>query len=197
MEEFHKLKVSFSSSNEGHSSKHTIYCKKHAVRQSSKITPNLKTLFSLGWPPYCNPQDVESLFSRVGHVINVYLQTTPGPVDLTVDGRKNGSKFRVGYVVFAGENDLENALTLCHTPNPISCPLSLVGLSKWTHDYLAQRPSNSTLEEMAEEGVACYDRQQEAAELAKKMKAGIPDKDGWITVVRKTPRYKVSAITSG
>lgn len=80
MEEYSRLLVAFSSSGE-QSSTHSIYCKAHVVRQNSKVTPNLRTLFSLGWPPYCYPEDVESLFSRVGDVEKVYLQENPGSVD--------------------------------------------------------------------------------------------------------------------
>ena len=192
MEDFHRLLVSFTSSGRGHSSKHTIYCKKHDVRQSSTITPNLYTLFSLGWPPYCNPGHIEAIFSRVGHVKAVHLKVDPGPVDVPSDW-PDVSKFRVGYIVFGNENDVSKALKLCHNLDPISCSLSLIGVSKWTRDYLADRPSISSLEEMAEVGVACYDKQQIEAELAKKRKAGLPDEDGWITVTRKTPRYNVSA----
>ena len=188
MDEYQRLSIAFSS-NAGYSSTHIIYCKKHAVRQNSDLTPNLRTLFSLGWPPYCRPEDVESLFSRVGNVEKVFLQENPGSVDAQLS--QACMKFCVGYVVFTSESDLEDALKLCRSSDAIQCPLSRVGLSKWTHDYMEMRPKISLLEEMAEVGVACYDRQQEEAEMARKKKTGVPDEDGWITVTRKTPRLNV------
>ncbi len=184
------------SSAGGQSSTHTIYCKQHAVRQNSEVTPNLKTLFTLGWPPYCSPETVEALFSRVGTVKKVFLQENPGSVETKIQETRVAS-FSVGYVVFSSEKDLENALKLCHNSDPIPCTLSHCGLSRWTTEYMQDRLRVGLLEEMAEVGVACYDKQHEEAELARKKKAGVPDEDGWITVTRKTPRISVSMAQVG
>ena len=52
----------------GSSSVHTIFCQRHVVRQKQEQLPPALTLFSLGWPPYCNTQCLEELFSRAGQV---------------------------------------------------------------------------------------------------------------------------------
>lgn len=190
MDDYHRLSVIFSSAS-GRSSTHIIYCKQHSVRQNSEVTPNLKTLFTLGWPPYCYPETVEGLFSRAGTVKKVFLQENPGSVETKLQA-KQVAGFSVGYVVFTSEKDLDNALKLCHSSDPIPCALSRCGLAKWSSEYMQDRLRVGLLEEMAEVGVACYDKQREEAELARKKKAGVPDEDGWITVTRKTPRISVS-----
>ena len=69
-----ELKIKFSTSR-GSSSQHTIYCKRHSVRQPSARIPNQRTLFTTGWPPYCGRDSIQELFSRlVGQVEGVYLQ---------------------------------------------------------------------------------------------------------------------------
>ena len=189
MEAYSRLHVSFSS-KASHSSVHTIYCKKHSVRQNSDVTPNLRTLFSLGWPPYCCPGDVESIFSRVGSIEKVFLMANPGSVDTKVVGTRVNT-FCVGYVVFRAESDLDLALKLSSNSEVIPCPLSQVGLSKWMSQYMEERPKLSLLEDMAEVGVSCYDRQQEKVKLSRK-RANVPDEDGWITVTKKNPKIDVS-----
>ena len=80
MDEFERLRVAFCSPS-GASSTHTIYCKTHRVRMNSDLTPNDRTLFTLGWPPYCSKSTIKELFSRAGHVTEVFLQASPGAVD--------------------------------------------------------------------------------------------------------------------
>ena len=193
MEGFRRLRVAFASKTG--ESVHCIYCKVHAVRKDAPVTPNDRTLFTLGWPPYSNSEAIEELFSRAGHVTAVYLQASPGPVDPTKKCEDVCQGFKVGYVVFASEKDVDSALRLCHAPIPISCSVSSIGLRKWSREYLLQRPTLASLEEGAEEGVALYDRQQEEAGKVR-LKVGQPDEDGWITVTRKTPRMVVRMVVS-
>jgi len=192
MDGFELLPVVFSPKDDGSSgvkSIHSVFCKKHHVRQSSETTPNGRTLFTLGWPPYTTSETVEELFSRAGHVSSVYLQEVPGPVDLSrnVDPKV----FKVGYVVFATESDADAALHLCHAQTSISCITPTVGLRKWSSDYMKGRPNVQLLEKAAEVGVALYDQQQEEA-AQEQERAGQPDEEGWIKVTRKTPRIVVS-----
>lgn len=44
-------------------------------------TPEHRTLFSLGWPPYCSSSEVEAVFSRVGYVTSTYMQNSAGPIN--------------------------------------------------------------------------------------------------------------------
>lgn len=193
MEGFQCLPLVFSStSGKSSKSKHAIYCKKHVVRQNAQATPNKRTLFTLGWPPYSKGEAIEELFSRAGHVTAVYLQPSPGPVDLSRDAENCGG-FKVGYVVFASESDVDSALRLCHTPVPISCVVPAVGLRKWSREYLLRRRARTLLERDAEVGVALYDHQREEAEKVR-AKAGKPDEEGWITITRKTRRIVVSHV---
>lgn len=191
MNEFQQLSVAFSISERGIHSKHRIFCKKHSVRQNSQVTPNDKTLFTLGWPPYATEEAIKEMFSRAGHVTAVYFRASPGPV--TSSNINGVSGFKVGYVVFSMETEVDAALRLCHAPVSISCLVSSdsVGVSKWVWQYLRGRPSADSLEKEAEAGVALYDRQQEEA-LEARLKAGLPDDEGWITVTRKTTRLPVS-----
>ena len=43
-----------------------------------EATPPGLTLFSVGWPPYCEAGDVEELFSRAGTVTSAIFQERPG-----------------------------------------------------------------------------------------------------------------------
>ena len=89
MDDFSTLRVELTTAN-GASSTHTVYCKLHQVRQNSELTPNGRTLFTLGWPPYCDKTVIEELFSRVGRVTETYLQSSPGPVSVkTTDDPPN------------------------------------------------------------------------------------------------------------
>ncbi len=195
MDGFRRLLVAFSSSSSSLPSSslrstHTIYCKKHEVRKDSTLTPNNKTIFSLGWPPYCNKEDIANLFSRVGHVVNVYLLSSPGTVD-EYTCRSDSQGFKVSYIVFSTEDEAESALKLCLTPDPILCPINLVGVRKWAREYDLLHPSMEALEMDAEMGVALYDQQQKEAELVRS-RLNKADEDGWITITRKTPRGMVS-----
>ena len=96
MDGFGTLQVEFTSPS-GSSSTHSIYCKLHRVRQSSDLTPNDRTLFTLGWPPYCDKNTIDELFSRVGRVEETYLQSSPGPVNAKTDN--DTSKRPVGFQV--------------------------------------------------------------------------------------------------
>ena len=193
MDGLKQLLVSFSSPGD-HTSTHTIYCKRHSVSRVSEITPNNRTLFTLGWPPYCDEECIRDFFSRVGHVTDVYLQTNPG----TVEDKDNNSMkshqylgFKISYIVFSTEEDLLAALKLCSVGTAIPCNTStFVGVVKWCRHYTQQRPSVSLLEERAEMGVSLYDQKQEAAAAARK-RVGQPDEDGWITITRKTHKYMV------
>lgn len=79
MEGFSALSVVFTSLG-GHCSTHTIYCKAHSLKKTSERTPNGRTLFTLGWPPYVHKHCLEELFSRAGHVTDVVVQLRGGPV---------------------------------------------------------------------------------------------------------------------
>lgn len=197
MEDFQVLSVIFSTEKtSGDASPlHRLFCKKHAVRQNSQLTPNDRTLFTLGWPPYTTTQAVEELFSRAGHVTSVYLQSSPGPVD-PKNSNSDAKGFKVGYVVFSRSSEVTAALCLCSTDHsslstPISCTVPATGVQKWAREYLLSRPTAASLEKAAEVGVALYDRQQEEAAQARE-RAGQPDEEGWVTVTRKTPRPVVS-----
>ena len=193
MDGFQELLVMFKSPGRIHTSRHTIFCKKHTVRINSNLTPNNKTLFTLGWPPYCSKEAIEDLFSRAGHVNSVYLCMNPGQVEKSEDMREYCG-FHVAYVVFSTESEAMSALNLCLTSEPIPCHTSCVGLSKWSREYMLGHPSVTSLEAAVEEGVALYDRRREEA-IQKQKKAGEPDEDGWITVTRKTPKIIVSSRT--
>lgn len=103
--DFAPLRVSFCS-HSGVNSTHTVHYKTHRVRVNSELTPNDRTLFSLGWPPYCSKSAIKELFSRAGHVAEVYLQTSPGAVednernDALLQGQPKG--FQVMYKLVHG-----------------------------------------------------------------------------------------------
>lgn len=128
MEGFSCLGARFSTAGDS-STVHTIYCRPHHVRQNSAVTPNGRTLFTLGWPPYASADDVREMFATVGHVSHVYLQCQPGPVEK--EEAKDVKGFQTGYVVFAGEEGVTAALDLCSVEEPVTCAVENVSLRKW------------------------------------------------------------------
>ena len=190
MEEFARLQVRFSITG-GTSSVHTVYCKRHSVRQSAALTPNDLTLFTLGWPPYCTSTCVQELFSRVGDVRRIYLQPRPGPAK-----EEQGRGFRVGYIVLSSSEEVTSALNLCSANEPIPCNVhGLVSLSKWCVEYAAVRTNLKNLEAGVEAQIQAYDSRKEE-EGAKRKQAGEPDKEGWITVTRRRPQTQVNYTTT-
>lgn len=91
MEQYRTLRVEFGCPG-GAAATHSIYCKIHHVRQNSDITPNGRTLFTIGWPPYANKESIKELYSRVGQVENAYLQSNPGAVDVCTKADQSAHK---------------------------------------------------------------------------------------------------------
>ena len=181
-----ELSVRFCSPS-GNSSTHIIYCKKHSLRQQSSNTPNGRTLFTVGWPPYCGNEEIREIFSRVGVVEKVYLQHNPGIVEEEAE-QEIGSIIKrrdFGYIVFKNEEGVSRALSLC-SKMVLSCAINNTGLSLWCREYMKAHPCESTLESTAQEGVVSYDMWAEE-ERKRKKRLSEPDEEGWITVTKKTP----------
>ncbi len=79
MEEFSAFSVKFTSP--GSHCSHNIFYKAHSLKKTSERTPNGRTLFTLGWPPFVRKHCIEKIFARVGHVTDVILQLRGGSVE--------------------------------------------------------------------------------------------------------------------
>ena len=183
MNGFARLPVCFTSSR-GVQSTHTIFCKRHAVRQTSEKTPNGLTLFTLGWPPYVNSEMVQDIFSRVGQVRVVYMCDRPG--HLEGDEGSASRRGAVGYVVFSSEDEVECALKMCEVSEPVACACmeGSCGVQKWCAEYVLERRSLSSLESLVEQAVKRYELNKQVAK-DNRAKTGEPDDEGWVTVTRK------------
>ena len=171
----------------GSTSTHVIYCKKHSLRQQSSKTPNDRTLFTVGWPPYCSQEEIKETFSRtVGEVERVFLREKPGNVDETQDrdDMKTFKRRDFGYIVFRTVEDLTRAISLCQSKTAVSCPITNVGLHAWQNEYELQRPSIAILEAKAEKEVEKYDLWTNKEKRRKKL-VSEPDEEGWVTVTKK------------
>ena len=183
MNDFERLPVCFTSRG-GAQSTHTIFCKRHAVRQTSEKTPNGLTLFTLGWPPYCLSGMVQDIFSRVGQVSAVYMCDRPGHFEGgDGDSCQTGP---VGYVVFNTAEEVDCALKMCGVSEAIVCTCTdgSCGTQKWCAEYLKERRSLSTLEALVEQTVMRYELNKQGAK-DERTKTGEPDEEGWVTVTRK------------
>ena len=178
-----ELVVHFTSP-EGNVSSHVIYCKKHSLRQQSTVTPNDKTLFTAGWPPYVSKEEIRELFSRVGELEEVYVQEQAGPVP--EDPLPLTGKSLYSYIVFKDKEDVSRSLSLC-SGVPITCAVDGVGLSGMCRRYQFTYPTDQMLHLMAEEGVLAYD-EWKLEEKERKKQLNQPDEEGWITVTKKTPK---------
>ena len=181
-----ELSIKFVSSK-GLSSKHVIYCKKHALRKNSTKTPNDRTLFSIGWPPYCAEGDIKDLFSRTSEVEDVFLRNTPGNVEETEADKVIVSSFRrrdFGYIVFKTVKGLDQVLRMCKSNMTVSCPIKNTGVSVLYREYKRQRPSVRVLRAKAEKQVEKYDTTIEEDKKQKRLLSE-PDEEGWITVTKK------------
>lgn len=175
--------INFSSSG-GSTSQHTIYCKRHTVRQPSTNIPNNRTLFTTGWPPYCGKDEVKELFSRVvGQIESVYLQERTGYVE--EEELLTGS-YLVGYIVFCEEDDVTRSLSLCCGAVPLNCCVGDTGIKKWCREYQDRYAMAHILEAGAKAGVSAYDEWVES-ERKRKKSLSEPDEEGWVTVTKKTP----------
>lgn len=155
------------------------------------VTPSNRTLFSVGWPPYTNKEQIVELFSRVGHVSAVYLQGEPGPINDSEHGQPQTRTFQVAYIVFASPEELKSTDALYKSKKPIACSVEdiAVGLGRWCARYKSERPSRQLLETAVEEGVREYDRLKEDKKEVQE-KLAQPDEEGWITVSRSNRKRR-------
>lgn len=155
------------------------------IRHENPKAPNHRTLFTLGWPPYCNGECIKKLFSQAGGVELVQLQDKLG---FDEDAVAIDSGFKIAYIVFDSNETADNALTkLGGKKAPLLCRIGPTGLSKWCSDYVKSRSTITTIEAQVTDFMEGYDKRKEESE---KKKQGLqqPDKDGWITVTRKNPK---------
>ena len=171
---------------------HTIFFKRHVVREHSELTPSSKTLFTLGWPPYATESKLEDLYSsEFGPVSKVYLKKAPGPVTESQLGDRCLS-FKVAYVVFESEESLDKVLAFkCGEKLQIVLDEADIGMGKWTKDYMNTRVEINALMTSSDEFMKKYDFEQKTKE--ENLKAlQEPDKEGWVTVVSKRKRLPPS-----
>ncbi len=173
-------------SPKGVSSKHIIYCKRHALRKNSTKTPNDRTLFSIGWPPYCTEDIIHELFSRTSEVETVFLRNSLGNVEETEEKKVTVSFRRrdFGYIVFKTKEGLDEVLKMCKSNMTLSCPIKNTGLSALYNDYKRQRPPIRILRARAEKQVEKYDTLKDEERKRKRLLSE-PDEEGWITVTKK------------
>lgn len=181
---FTPIKIKFESANSA-CSVHTIFCKVHVIRQEHSKVPNHKTLFSLGWPPYCNDQCIKELFSQAGEVNFVQLQDKVGFDEHSVATVERG--FKVAYIVFDSNETVAGALQLGRKRTPLLCKVGPTGLAKWCSDYSKSRTTVTSIEAQVTDVMVDYDKRKEDSEK-KKQRLQKPDKDGWITITRKNPK---------
>lgn len=165
----------------GDRSIHTIYCRKHAVRQSSTEFPLGRTVFCVGWPPYSTEDGVRDLFARVGQVMSVHLRAQPGGER---DHATSRGGFLVCYVIFSEANETESAMKLCASSQPLHCATGPVGLSKWASQYQQAYRDERLLEAKLEAQIAEYDLWTKEDAKRKHLLAQ-PNEEGWITVGRE------------
>lgn len=170
----------------GRTSFHAIYCKKHALRKNSSKTPNDRTLFTIGWPPYCTENDIEQFFYTQMEltVENVYLRKSPGNIEEMNEEGANSERHDFGYIVFKTIDDLKNVLTACGTRNVFICVIKTTGLSLWAKQYKAERPSINVLSARAQKQIEKYDTKTEEERKRRKILSE-PDEEGWVTVAKK------------
>lgn len=154
------------------------------IRQEHPKAPNHRTLFTLGWPAYCDSECVKDLFSRAGEVEFVQLQTKVG---FDEDAEIAQAGFKVAYIVFDNAESASEALQLGGRKKSILCKVKSTGLAKWCSDYAEERKPVKLIESTVAEFMADYDtRKLEDEETKKGLQE--PDDDGWVTVTRKNPK---------
>ena len=154
------------------------------IRQEHRRAPNHRTLFTLGWPPYCNNECIKELFSQAGEVELVQLQNKVG---FEEDSTTTESGFKVAYVVFDSNETVNSALKLGQKKSPLSCKIGPTGLAKWCSDYVKSCRTVTSIEAQVNDFMADYDKRKEESEK-KKRTLQKPDKDGWVMVTRKNPK---------
>ncbi|XP_065916650.1 ribosomal RNA-processing protein 7 homolog A-like [Dysidea avara] len=180
---FTPIKVKFETVNSVRSV-HTIFCKVHVIRQEHSKVPNHRTLFTLGWPAYCDSDCIKNLFSRAGEVEFVQLQNKVG---FDEDAEVPATGFKVAYVVFDSTESASEALQLGGRKKSVLCKVGHTGLAKWCSNYAENRKAVKLIESTAADFMADYDtRKLEDEQMKKELQE--PDDDGWITVTKKNPK---------
>lgn len=196
IENYLTLKVKFPKDTK-HS--HTIFFKPHNLQQD--LLPANKTLFVAGLPFYITNASIKQIFSPLGKITAVYLNNTPAfpkkttPKKSKIDPYKSliftdTNNYLYSYVVFDDEFIFEilNKLSLDSIDKPIKCITGIVktGLSKWIDEYKAIRLSPEIFEKRIRKYMFNYDKEKLRESEALKIETNQPDKDGWITVTKKT-----------
>ena len=111
--------------------------------------------------------------------------------------RKNGGvgcgEFKVGYIVFASECDVDSALLPCFNPNLLSL-FSLPVVQGHTHLYIPFQRGQSLPALLVLTSPFLQANGSYATRYGDRGVAELPDEDGWITVTRKTHGVVVSWI---
>jgi len=180
---FTPIKVKFETVN-GVSSVHSIFCKVHVIRQEHTKAPNYRTLFTLGWPAYCDSDCIKNLFSCAGEVEFVQLQNKVG---FDEDAEVPETGFKVAYVVFDSSESASAGIQLGSRKKSVLCKVKSTGLAKWCLKYADDRKTVKSIESTVADFMAEYDsRKLEDNKVKKGLQE--PDDDGWITVTRKNPK---------
>ncbi|XP_057328812.1 ribosomal RNA-processing protein 7 homolog A [Microplitis mediator] len=161
------------------SDRHQLFLKEHNVRKQEPEFPKGRTLFVLNVPPYATLSSIKAAFAR--HCGNVkFVKLMPG-----MGCTKGG--FKVAYIVFSKESELEKALSL---PKDFIFVLSsaeapcLFGVQKWAKEYNSGVILNEKeAKESIEKYMAAYDKRVEAENNDEE-----EDADGWVTVSSKKKR---------
>ena len=161
------------------------FCKMHVIRQESSKAPNHRTIFTLGWPPYCSDGCIKELFSQADEVELVQLQDKVG---FDEDIITTDSGFKIAYIVFDSSETAESALKLGHKKTALLCKVGPTGLTKWCSDYVKRRTTLTSIEAQVTDFMTDFDKRKEENEQHKQGRLQKPDEDGWITVTRKNPK---------
>lgn len=177
---------------------HYLYCRLHNARTFDNHTPQGRTLFVVGVPPYCSEDSLKLIFATCGTIDRVILSDKPSNQPHVVEQvkpafRKSKECFRTAYIVFKSNKAIIAATSMIFD-KPILMTSDEVrvetGINKWCREYEeAQTMNTDQLQTNIDEFMTGYDERVKKAAEQEKVNDGVADEDGWITVTR-TGKYK-------
>ncbi|XP_031617894.1 ribosomal RNA-processing protein 7 homolog A [Contarinia nasturtii] len=193
---FKVLNLEFTFNNEKQTRQ--LFIQKHNAKKTTDDKPIGKTLFIINIPPYINESQLQSAFSSLGSVENIFI--SENTIEHTNDDSNSNSiadqskyfnkshevlGFKMAYVVFKLTKSLEKSLKLSKVqivPNENGDSDLFIGIDKWNKQYMDSFIDENALQADVDDYMHAFEeREQEEREEARKTEV---DDDGWTVVKR-------------
>ncbi|KAK0046129.1 ribosomal RNA-processing protein 7 A [Biomphalaria pfeifferi] len=178
--------IQVKTSERSHAS-HCLFVKEHASAHNRVEWPKGRTLIVYNVPPYCKEENIRLLLKDCGEIMRVFLQPKSSIAPMkTASLSKAPKTVQVAYVVFKKPTGVRNACSFSFDTVHFICdqetPLR-TGLRGYIEDY-RNIPDVTAMEKESEKFMDDYFKTKDEEDKKEKEKAGQPDEEGFIKVMR-------------